>query len=267
MNRTLIAALIALAGLLPACKDRPRTSKPAPAPATVPRLAGISTDVVKMLVLRRTMEEGEKIEETDLDVKEVETHIMESIGSNVISRVAPKELEGEELSQRVPRGRFLRWDDILGHGQQSPTVLLDEGTESFQIQISPSESPGQMLRVGDRIVLLGVLAPPGKKISTYRIIEGVKVVSIGSMATTPTEGSRPGARRYGSVMKSYRTIGIQVTPETATDLNNVLTHLLRDLRVDVLAHKDKKKFVGKKILVIEELRGLPASGEKPSVIP
>ena len=225
------------------------------------REAGIGAKV-KMLVPKRTMEAGEKIEEVDLEVKEVETHFMESIGSNVISRVSPKELEGEELSQRVQRGRFLRWDDILGHGQQSPTTLLDEGTESFQIQIAPSESPGQMLRVGDRIVLMGVLAPPGKKITTYRIIEGVKVVSIGGVATTPTGGSRPGARRYGSVMKSYRTIGIQVTPETAIALNNVLTHLLRDLRIDVLAHKDKKKFVDKKIEVLPELADLPASGER-----
>ena len=231
------------------------------------RDAGIG-EKVKMLVFNRTMEAGEKIEMSDLEVKPVETHFMESIGSNVIFGVTPKELEGEVLSQKVQRGRFLRWDDILGHGQKSPTHLLDEGTESFQISIQPRESPGQMLRVGDRIVLLGVLAPPGKKVSTYRIIEGVKVVSIGGMAASPTTGrNKPGERRYGSIMRSYRTIGIQVTPETATELNNVLTHLLRDLRIDVMAHKDKKKFVEKKIEVTPELRGLQASAEKASLTP
>ncbi len=231
------------------------------------REAGIGEKVM-MLVPKRTMEAGEKIEESDLEIREVETHFKDSMTSNVIFGVKPAELKDEELSRRVQRGKFLRWDDILGHEQQSPTVLLDEGTESFQISISPRESPGQMLRVGDRIVLLGVLAPPGKPVSTYRIIEGVKVVSIGGMAVSPSMGSRPGGRRkYSTVMKSYRTIGIQVTPETALALNNIMTHLLRDLRVDVVAHKDKKKYVNKKILVNPELANLPASAEKGIMTP
>ena len=226
------------------------------------RKAGIGK-TVKMLVPKRTMEAGEEIAETDLEVKEVETHFMESIGGNVISRVSPAELVGEELSQRVQRGRFLRWDDILGHGEQSPSVLLEEGTESFQISIQPRESPGQMLRVGDRIVLLGVLAPPGKEVKTYRILEGAKVVSVGGMSASSSGRARPGRRyRSSTVMRSYRTIGIQVSPETAVELNNVLTHLLRDLRINVLAHKNKRDYVKQKITVDEELRNLPASAER-----
>ena len=63
-------------------------------------------------------------------------------------------------------------------------------------------------------------------------------------------------------MRSYRTLGIEVRPETAVALSNVLTHLLGQLRVDVISHKDKNDYVNKKILVLEELSNLRASGAK-----
>lgn len=225
------------------------------------RQAGIG-ETVRMLAPKRSMEAGEKLEVSDLKVISVETNFKDGLGSNFIFNTRPEELKDEELSRRVQRGRFLRWDDILGHGTLSPAENLSKGMESFQISIEPRESPGQMLRVGDRVVLMGVLAPPGMPVTTYTIIKGVKVVSIGGMAGD-TGGSRAGARSgYTRVMRSYRTLGIEVRPETAVALSNIMTHLLGQLRVDVISHKNKSDYVKKKILVLPELSKLMASEAK-----
>ena len=245
MKRALIAALIALAGLLPACRETSKTSKHAPRSPESP-------DTIELLVPRRTMEAGEKIEVSDLKVVVLETHFKDGLGSNFIFGVKPEDLKDDSLRQRVPRGRFLCWSDILGYGTPSISVLLDEDTELFQVAIEPGQSLGQVLWPRDRIVIMGSLALPGKSIRTYRIIEGAKVVSVDGVAVSPG-----GSNGNAGETPDYRTIGIQVTRETAMNLHNVLTHLVGHLRVNVLSHRDKPTYVEKKILVAEELRNLP----------
>ena len=260
MRRELVTIVVVLAALMPSCKESPETPTPPSAPAT----PATPPDTIQLLAPKRMMEAGEKIEASDLEVFVVETHFREAFGSNFIVGVNPSELDGEELSQRKHRGRFLSWDDILGHGTVTPSSDLEPGTESFQIAIQPLDSPGRMLSVGDRVVLMGALALSGKSAKTYRIIEGAKVVSVGGMTMRPWPIG--GRTRSGTVAETpdYRTIGLQVTPDTAMNLHNVLTHLVGHLRVNVLSRKDKKRYVEKNILVAEELRNLPPAAPASS---
>jgi len=200
------------------------------------RRAGVG-ETVMLLVPRRTLQPGDKLDPKDLRVVNVETHFKEGLGANVISGTMPDELIGEELSRGVQRGRFLRWGDITGHQDMALSWVLRKGMESFTLKIETNESPGQMLRQGDRIAVIGTL-DVGGKVKSYRIIEGVKVVSIGGLAVP--EGANRG--RTGSsvrTMRSYRSVGIQVDPETALQLHNVVPRVIGNLRVDVLSPKDK----------------------------
>lgn len=223
------------------------------------RQAGIG-ETVELLVPKRNMESGEKIEDTDLKVVRAETHFKDGIGTNVIFNTAAGDLKDEVLSRRVLRGRFLRWEDFVGHGPDPTSEVLGEGKESFQITIEPRESPGQMLRVGDRVALLGILALDGKSLKTYRILEGAKVVSIGGVATGPTRTTSMtrGSSGYTRAMRTYRTIGIELDEKTALKLNDVLTRLVGSLRVDVLSPKNKQDYVKKPIVLSDELKDVTA---------
>ena len=224
------------------------------------RQAGIG-ETVELLVLKRNMESGEKVEDTDLKVVRTETHFKEGIGQNVIFNTKPGDLKDEVLSRRVLRGRFLRWEDFVGHEPDPNSEGLEEGKESFQITIEPRESPGQMLRVGDRVALLGILAlGGGKPLKTYRILDGAKVVSIGGIASGPTRTTSRtrGSSGYTRAQRTYRTIGIELDKKTVLKLNDVLTRLVGSLRIDVLSRKNKQDFVKKQIVLSDELKGVTA---------
>jgi len=218
---------------------------------------------ITMPVLKRTMAAGEDIEASDIEVRQVETHFKDTIGPDVILNTQPEALIGEVLSRPVQRGRMLRWDDILGRSPEPPPPV-DPGTVAFQLPISARQSPGQMLRVGDRITVLGTVNVPGKPLTTYRILDGAKVISVGGVAPDrwTKRSGRPGRATYGSTLRSYRSIGIQVPRETEIPLHNVLAHVVGELRVNVLAHGDKPNYVGKRIRVAPELRDLKAPEER-----
>jgi len=224
------------------------------------RQAGIG-ETVGLLVPKRTMEAGEKIEDTDLKVVRVETHFKDGIGANLIVDTLPGELKEDVLSQRVLRGRFLRWHDLVGHQPLDPlSDQIDKDKETFQITIEPRESPGQMLRVGDRVALLGILALDGKPLKTYRILDGAKVVIIGGIASGPTRTTSRtmGSGGYTRAQRTYRTIGIELDNKTALQLNDVLTRLVGSLRVDVLSPKNKQDYVKKPIVLSDELKNVTA---------
>jgi len=201
------------------------------------RKAGIG-DTVMLLVARRSLDAGEKLDPKDLKIVYVETHFRKGLGSNVVSGVSPEEVKDEVLSRGVQRDRFLRWGDITGHEDDPKSGILRKGMEAFTLNIETNESPGQMLRQGDRIVVIGTLAVKGRAPKSYRIIEGVKVVSVGGLATV----TGTGRSRFGGssrAMRSYRSIGIQVDAETAVQLHNVVPLVIGNLRVNVLSPKDK----------------------------
>ena len=216
------------------------------------RRAGIG-ETVMLLAPKRSLEPGEKLDPKDLRIIRVETHFREGIGSNVVSGTTPEELKDEVLSRGVQRGRFLRWGDITGHQEQAMSEVLRKDMEAFTLKIESSESPGQMLRQGDRIVVMGTLAIGGKAPKSFRIIEGVKVVSVGGLAVAGTAG-RTRSGSSARAMRSYRSIGIQVDRDTALQLHNIVPLVIGNLRVNVLSPKDKGNKYVDPIPINEELK-------------
>ncbi len=258
MNRTLMIAMALLPAVVVSCKD---TDGAAEGPGDG---RSAESETIQLLVPKRTLERGDEIDPKDLRVVHVETHFREGLGSNVIVGTTPDELAREILTRRVQRGMFLRWEDLVGHIVESPSEVLDRGMEAFILKIEPGVSPGQLLRPGDRVVVIGVLGLRGKAPKTYRIIEGVKVVSVGGVRESGVRDGEPTAEELAA-MKNYTHVAIQVDAKTATQLHNVITHVVGSLRINILSPKDKGNKYVDPIPINPDLRDIapvvPAGGD------
>jgi Flp pilus assembly protein CpaB len=211
-------------------------------------------ETVQLLEFARDMDAGEAVGVEDLNVITVETSIAKGLG-NVV-RKSRDEVRGYALNQPVQRGAFLQWSQILGQQGHGPSSAIRRGMEAFTVAIESRTAPGMILNVGDRIALLGKLRVRGGPLKTHRLIEGVRVLAIGGV-TTGGDGANPGIRRR--VQRSYRNLTMEVTPEVANQLADVMSHLQDLPQVVVLSpHEDSRRFPDRP-QVPEELRALGAS--------
>jgi len=240
MNRMLMIAMILLSALAVSCVDTDNVPKGPDDGRSA------ESETIQLLVPRRRMDRGEKIEAADLKVVLVETYVREGLGEGFIASVYPTELTGEVLARSVERGRFLRWDDFVAYEVSRGPKVLAPNTEAFVLRIEPGASPGQLLRLGDRVVVIGVLLLEGKAPRAYRIIEGVRVVAIDGKTTFDIRGSDLTTGENAAI-RNYSRIAIQVDAETAIQLHNVITHAVGPLRINVLRpkHMDTKYMAAK----------------------
>ena len=213
-------------------------------------------ETIKLLAFTRNIKAGERIDESDLKVQEVETRFAEGLGDVV--KESPGQVRGYTLNQPVQLDLFVRWSHILGDPSNRPSRGIREKMEGFTLPVDPRSAPGTILSVGDRVALIGHLAVRGGRARAYRIIEGVKVLEIGGLAGRSRRVGG-GARRSGEQgQRSYRSLTIEVTDQTALQLHDVLSHVQGSVRVVVLSPSESDRF-GDKPEVLDALRGLGAA--------
>jgi len=221
-------------------------------------------ETVFVVELRQNLAANTEIDRKAIEIRQLETHFVRSLGNVIVLNDGEPDLKnvvGRTVNQDVQRGEYLRWDQITGNpSARTASAAIEKGMVAFPIAVDPVTSPGTILSRGDRVTILGKLRlkKDGKysPLQSYAIIERVPVLAIGGIASRSETGL--GRRRIGRAgMRTYRSIAIMGTPKTATELDNVLTHVAGSLTVVVCSPEDRGRRL-EKARVHESLRGLLA---------
>ncbi len=150
-----------------------------------------------------------------------------------------KIVNGETLKKNVNKGQYVLWGHFTGGEKTRPSYSLPDDMQAVTIEVNPDLSPGTVLRWGDNVDVLAVL-PVGDKYTTCRVIENVQVVAIGGQY--PQEEYQPrGTRSSSSVPRTYKSITLQMKPELAVQLHNVLSYKKGDAWIHVNSSKGYSK--------------------------
>jgi Flp pilus assembly protein CpaB len=182
----------------------------------------------RLLVYNKDLQLGEKITLQDLDDVLVDTQYLDRF--NPI--VEPKDKDsvlGSPVSQSVLKNHFVLWGDVRPDTKDSPSSKIPEGMVAHTIDINPQMTPGNMLRVGDRVNVYALLPDAKGKVGPLTIIEGVQVLAIGGR----TVSDRPAAGRSDDGSASYRSLTLALPKNVSLKLVNVLTHRSGDPWVDL----------------------------------
>ena len=221
---------------------------------------------VEVLAFARAHDAGEQIKEHSFSRVKMDLDFIEGLGDVVNLRddkLTDVVGQGQKLQMAVPSGRFLRWGHLQGYKGDPPSANIRKGMEFFPLGIEPRLSPGTMLNIGDHVSLMGIFTTKSGR-GTYRIMEHVRVLSIGGVTGRGLATRTGGSRTSGTSQRTYSSLGIEITPDTARRLNNVLTRLEGPLHVSV-ASRGSDIIGDGKPKIHPELRDLPALGEGPRV--
>ncbi len=196
--------------------------------------------------LRRDARAREEIEMSDLREVTIPGRVAESLGTPVYKQDIGSALQ-DRLRKPIDKNEVLLWDHFMSPGNTSDGTDIEIGMRGTTIEFDPRKSPGELLRRGDHIDVLGILRPPGEKAArTFVIIPAVKVIRVPGEELDGRGGSR----------SRYRTIQVQVTPEVSRQLKNVMTWVEGSLWIDVRPSTESRPEDAGKIH--DELDKLPA---------
>jgi len=214
---------------------------------------------VKVLRIVSDMDPGDEITRKDVIVQEVSTQLKAGLGK-VVTIKNESELRavlGYRLNRPAKRDEFLRWTHITENQADSPSQRIPIGMVGVTLDIEPRKGPGENLRVGDRINILGKISVNNGPVRFYRIIEGVKVLEVGGRgAGEKSYTGRPG-RSVSEGVRSYRSIEIEVDPDVSLQLKNVLSHVQGSIHIE--RRNPREKLSPGPPQINPELRGLAAA--------
>lgn len=189
----------------------------------------LTGDTVEVLAWKRSLRAGAPIGMNDVDVHPVRKSLVENLKGLLLARTQDTNLlRGESfVSRNVYKGDFVRWNDILGKGSASPSGSINKGMRAVTLRVDPNATPGDMLRVNDRVDVIGLLSIGGKPARAYTVLQNVRVLAVGGKSAPPDEQWRSGASgsRYQPSLRSYRSVTIEVSPETAEKLAELVPRI------------------------------------------
>ncbi len=179
-------------------------------------------ETVKLLKYNKYLTLGHEIEaEEDIRTVTVPEDVYDVL-PNPVPSTKKSFLDGERLTRNVNKGQYVLWGHVTGGGEDRPSYNIPKNMSAVTIEVDPDKAPGTVLSWGDRVDVLAVL-PVGDTYTTCRVIENVPVLAIGGQY--PREEYQPRGTRSGvKVPRTYKSITLQMDPELAKKLENVLSH-------------------------------------------
>lgn len=170
------------------------------------------------LVYKRDIQFGEKITLADIEEVQVDTEFMARF-DRVVTPEDRDTIIGKPVNQKVTKDHWLLWSNFQEDSGKKPSEFIKDGTVAHTIDVNPQMTPGDMLRVGDRVNIHADLPENiTKKVKAITIIEGVKVLAIGGR----TVADHPIAGRGETNASSYRSLTVELPQNVALKLENVL---------------------------------------------
>ena len=143
------------------------------------RQAANTKEVIKLPVLNKSIAAGMQINETDIDMKEVGKHNLDSsvikTKENLISTYAAKEIQ---------KGRFIYQEDVSKEKVKS-SLMYDVKSGAVSVNTNLVKSVGGIPKAGDWVQVKIVKQDPQTRktqILSYAELEAVKLISIQSQA-------------------------------------------------------------------------------------
>lgn len=218
------------------------------------RSAGKGEDIVAYQYTR-DMERGEKITLKGMEARRVPKELAAGLG-RLIRRSDRDYAADSRVNRYVGKGDWALWGHITAGDAHTPSDGLEKGKVAVTMTVDPKTTPGKILRIRDRVNIIGMLSVKGGRYQAYRMIKALKVLAIGGegRSGSPTHRDRGSAE---SGMRSYRAITVEMKPEVSLQWANLRTYLRGDIRIELCAKRDT--LPDDAGTIIPELRGLTAT--------
>jgi len=185
----------------------------------------LTGDVVAVMRWKRSLTAGEMINrDKDMDFPPIPRALADRLDEVLLKqRDETLVTGGAHVLRDVRRGDFIRFPDILGSESASPSGNIKQGMRGVTLRVDPTNTPGAMLRVNDRVDIVGLISVSGKPVKSYVILANVRVLAVGGKPESPEQQfDRTGRRRQQPAMRSYRAVTVEVKPDTAVKLRELL---------------------------------------------
>ncbi len=193
-------------------------------------------DLVTVLKVNKDLNVGDQLKPEFIDDVQVRAEFAKDMKMLLKSDESYVKDAKRVLNVPLKRDAYLTWD-LMEQIDMSrrPSASISEGMVAVPMQLDPKGLPGELLRPGDHVNIIGIVNVGGK-LATYRIIEGVRVLEVGYRVEK--DKSAGGARAMDVGLTNYREIGIELSLATSLEFKSVLTHAM-NVSVEVRNPEDK----------------------------
>ncbi len=197
-------------------------------------------DVVQILQWRRDLGSGAEISELDTSPVDTKSSLMNL--KDVVRNDNKSMVTGQNVIRRVYKGDPVYYNDFLETARGTPADKITPGLRGFTLRVDPNYTPGDMLRVGGRVDVLGMVRLKNKPEKTYTLVQNLRVLVIGGRGPRDDEPlmSKKG-RRHDPGMRVYRSITVEVKPKLAEQLADLLPRVLGKVWLTVRNPSDAPK--------------------------
>ena len=175
------------------------------------RQAGKGQQVL-LVRFRHDLKKGSMLKDNNVKLEPVPAALAEGLGSVVVLKQSKEfgQYRTRALTEDVEMNQYLRIDHLEGTARDAPSNRIEPNKEVFTLVFDPMFSPGEILRPGGRVNILGKFEEfPGKN-KYYRIIEAVRVHTVGGKSLSEPVSIGRGSTFSGETARSYRAVGIEV---------------------------------------------------------
>ncbi len=178
-------------------------------------------ETVEILQWSRSLKIGDEISAADTTVARANSSTTNLKG--VLRKASKDEFVGKHVSRSVSRGDKVYYKDILESSSGTAADDITPGMRGFTLRVDPNYTPGDILRVGGRMDILGRVHPKGKPEKTYTLVRNLRVLAVGGHGEKPEESFKSKRRRrYNPGIRVYRSVTVEVSPELAEQLVDLL---------------------------------------------
>lgn len=164
-------------------------------------------EMVELVVPGRRLLQGEKVQQSDLQVREVPRTYADA---NAINYENYTDTIGRQLAFDVEKGTPLLWAHLDGGRTKTFSGLVPAGARALTVRVDEINSISGFLQPGDKIDLLMTYGV-GNNNSIFPLIQNLNVIATG-VQTRVDKNAVSGP--YGAT-RNFATITVNVSPENA----------------------------------------------------
>ncbi|MHC4982800.1 MAG: CpaB family protein [Planctomycetota bacterium] len=187
---------------------------------------------VTLLRFVQDLTAGTKITPKNVKRVQVPAKSVEVFGS-VVKLESPEQFDRYrdlKLAVDVEMNQYLRTDHLRVAQEVVPSTQIPKGMVAAPVAIDPALCPGEILRPGDLVNLIGDFELSDQSFKCFRIVKSVRVYVVGGRgAREGDSGSTAGSSRG---LVSYKSIVVGLTQEVSLELAKFTRG--RSIRVEVL---------------------------------
>ena len=181
---------------------------------------------IRVLKWTRDLDPGDEIIEADIG--DVEVNVQEMKAVEDVVKLSERNLvpEGAHVNRKVSKNEFVRYNQIIEMRSATPSKGISVGMRAVTLSVDPYHTPGDLLRFNDRVDVIGLVSLRGKPAKAFVLIENLRILAVGGRSQSPDEEFGPArGRRYDPGMRTYRSISVEVKPEVAVQLADLMPRL------------------------------------------